>query len=102
MPTVACLYCEAELKAPVEYRGRTVKCAVCGKSFLLRFTNHDLSCVAVKVFDRPSEPPPELKSTVSFRLPDSSDSSPDTGLTGRAFQTPVPAKPSRKTPHRKK
>jgi hypothetical protein len=71
MPTVECSHCQAQLDAPPEYRGRLVKCSICGESFVLRFTGHDLPPAIVKVATRPSEPPPELKSTVGFRLPDS-------------------------------
>jgi hypothetical protein len=107
MPTVECLYCEAKLDAPVEYKGRLVKCSVCGKSFVLRFTGHDLPFVAVKVSRRPSEPTPELRSTVSFRLPDTSDSGSAPKPTARAperadLEAPVPQKPRRKKPHREK
>jgi hypothetical protein len=49
--------------------GRWVKCSMCGKSFVLRFTGHDLPFVAVRFSRRQSKPAPELKSTVSFRLP---------------------------------
>ena len=71
MPTVECLHCQAQLDAPSKFRGRLVKCSMCGKSFVLRFTGHDLPPAIVKVATRRSEPPPELKSTVAFRLPDS-------------------------------
>jgi hypothetical protein len=70
VPAVACPHCEAKLDAPDEYRGRTVKCGQCGKSFVLRFTGHSIPVIAMKRSGRPSEPAPELKSTVSFQLPD--------------------------------
>jgi len=107
MPTVECLYCEAKLDAPAEYKGRLVKCSMCGKSFVLRFTGHDMPFVAVRFSRRQSEPAPELKSTVSFRLPDTSDSGSAAKPTVRAPervdpQAPVPEKPRRKKPHREK
>jgi hypothetical protein len=83
MPTVECLHCQAELDAPAEYKGRLVKCSLCGKSFVLRFTDHDAT-VIVKVRSRQSEPAPELKSTVSFRLPDSPDSTSAAESTARS------------------
>jgi len=104
MPTVACLHCEAQLDAPAELRGRLVKCSMCGKSFILRFTGRDVPIIA-KVARRQSEPPPELKSTVSFRLPDSSDSvsAAETGAPEPADpEAQVPDKPKRKKPHREK
>jgi hypothetical protein len=70
MPTVECLHCQAPLDAPAEYRGRLVKCSICGKSFVLRFTSHDSPVVKSRSAGRRSEPPVELKSTVAFRLPD--------------------------------
>ena len=107
MPTVECLYCEARLDAPAEYKCRLVKCSMCGKSFVLRFTGHDLPFIAVRFSRRESQPTPELKSTVSFRLPDSSDSVPAAEPTPRAAEqadpeAPVPEKPRRKKPHREK
>ena len=97
MPTVGCLHCEAKLDAPAEYKGRLVKCSVCGKSFVLRFTGHDLPFVAVRFSRRQSEPTPELKSTVSFRLPDSPDSTSAAESTARSSE-----KPRRNKPHREK
>jgi len=73
MPIVECPYCEARLEAPAENKGRLVKCSKCGKSFVLRFTDHDAT-VIVKVRSRQSEPAPELETTVVFRPPDSSKS----------------------------
>ena len=107
MPTVECLYCEARLDAPAEYKGRLVKCSVCGKSFVLRFTGHDMPFIAVKVSRRQSQPTPELKSTVSFRLPDTSDSGSAPKPTARVPEradpeAPVPEKARRKKPHREK
>jgi hypothetical protein len=58
MPKVECPKCSAELNAPAEYKGRTVKCKECGKSFVLRFTGRS----------RPSHS--DNKSTVTFRLSD--------------------------------
>ena len=70
MPTVQCPNCCAKFDAQAEYRDRTVKCAECGKSFVLRFTRRSIPIVAVKVASRQAErEAEELKSTVSFRLP---------------------------------
>jgi hypothetical protein len=88
MPTVECLHCQAKLDAPPEYRDRLVKCSMCGKSFVLRFTGHDLPPAIVKVATRRSEPPPELTSTVAFQLPDS--------------PTPVPKAPEQSKVPKKK
>jgi hypothetical protein len=82
MPTVECLHCQTPLDAPSEYRGRLVKCSLCGKSFVLRFTSHDIPAVKARAAGRRSEPPVELKSTVAFRLPD----------------TPAPAHPTAAEP----
>jgi hypothetical protein len=107
MPTVECLYCETKLDAPAEYKGRLVKCSMCGKSFVLRFTGHDLPFIAVRFSRRESQPTPELKSTVSFRLPNSSDSGaaakPTASAPERAdSEAPAPEKARRKKPHREK
>jgi hypothetical protein len=95
LPVVDCPNCEAKLDAPAEYRGRTVKCCQCGKSFVLRFTGHSIPLIAAKKTGRKSEPPLELKSTVSFRLPDNPTPPPE--------EQPAPDEKSRrKKPHRDK
>ena len=62
MPKVECPKCSAELTAPADYKGRTVKCKACGKSFVLRFTGRS----------RPANS--DNKSTVAFRLGDTAES----------------------------
>ncbi len=66
MPTIVCPNCLAKLDAPAEYKGRTVKCKDCGKSFVLRFTGRNKPS-ALKFSDRPCS---SESSTVSFRLSD--------------------------------
>ena len=88
MPTVECLHCQAQLDAPPEYRERLVKCSMCGKSFVLRFTGHDIPAAKVLAARRRPEAPVELKSTVAFRLPDS--------------PTPVPKAPEQPKVRKKK
>jgi len=56
-------------------------------SFVLRFTRHSIPNVALKFATRKSEPSAEeLKSTVSFRLPDSLKPATDAGSTTRATE----------------
>jgi hypothetical protein len=87
------VHCQAKLDPPAEYKGRFVKCSMCGKSFVLRFTAHDMPFVAVRFTGRESEPAPELKSTVSFRLPDSPPAEPTVRAPERADpEAPVPEK----------
>jgi hypothetical protein len=62
MPKVECPKCSAELNAPTEYKGRTVKCKECGKSFVLRFAGRNTPAHS------------DNKSTVAFRLSDTSES----------------------------
>jgi hypothetical protein len=69
MPTIECPNCFAKLDAPAEYKGRTVKCKDCGKSFVLRFTGRNKPS-ALKFSDRA---PSSETSTVSFRLSDISE-----------------------------
>jgi len=95
MPIVECLHCQAQLDAPAEYRGRMVKCSICGKLFVLRFTAHDEPMISVKASHRQSESAPELKSTVSFNLADSAKPAPS--VDPKASR---PEKTRRKKPHR--
>jgi len=94
MPIVECLHCQAQLEAPAEYRGRLVKCSMCGKSFVLRFTGHDLPAIARKAACGQSKKTPELKSTVEFRLLDNPAPAP-------AEPKAAPEMQRKKKPHRK-
>jgi len=105
MPIVECPYCEAKLKALAEYKGHQVKCSKCGKSFVLRFTDHDATIIA-KASRRPAELPPGLETTVVFPKPDSSKSASAAEPTARAPEpsepeAPAPEKPTKK-PHGEK
>jgi hypothetical protein len=95
MPIVECQHCQAQLDAPTEYRGRMVKCSICGKPFVLRFTDHDAPTLSVKVSRREAESAPELKSTVSFNLSDSAKPAPPVEP-----KAPPPERARRKKPHR--
>jgi hypothetical protein len=68
MPTVECPKCEANLNAPAEYKGRNVKCAKCGHSFILRFSGHDFDTISGKVPVKPSAK--DEDSTILFCPPD--------------------------------
>jgi hypothetical protein len=72
MPTIECPNCFAKLDAPAEYKGRTVKCKDCGKSFVLRFTGRHKPS-ALKFSDRAGSPD---NSTVSFQLDDGAQPAP--------------------------
>jgi hypothetical protein len=84
MPKVECPHCCAELNAPAEYEGHTVKCGMCRESFVLRFPERSRSVIAVKVSDHRLEPPAHEEAateqftlpgdpTATFRLPDSGE-----------------------------
>jgi hypothetical protein len=62
---VTCPNCESKLDAPVEQKGRMVKCAKCGHAFILRFAGHDeMQSIMVQVSRRRRSK--ETDSTVLF------------------------------------
>jgi hypothetical protein len=70
MPKVECPHCCANLNAPAEHEGHTVKCGTCRASFVLRFTDHTRTIIAVKVSDHRLERPANDEATTEqFALP---------------------------------
>ena len=113
MPTVECPNCLKKLNAPLEHKGRTVKCGDCGKSFVLRFLDKDAPAISTKMVGNRSEPrTDQLKSTISFRMPQEpppapappesrQPASPSSAGSARDVQKArSPQKPKRKKPHR--